>query len=114
MKLNSRILLALARYYMHRERSRKEHPLCPTCTTVLPRKSDWKWDKDADLDAISEVALDSGWYIEAATGTFWFTRPTKSGNRIIVEVNNTNYLDGGVRKVVLLPKKQGECYENKT
>lgn len=99
MKLNSRILQAIARYYMHRERSRKEHPMCPTCNTMLPNRSDWKWDKAADLDAISAVALDFGWGIEASAGTFWFTRPTKAGNCLVVECNATNYLDGGVRKI---------------
>ena len=79
MKLNAQILLAIARYYSHREQAKHTE----------------KWDKQADLDNIAAVAAKFGWTFEACAGTFWFSRTKKNGKTLTMMCNNINFLDGG-------------------
>lgn len=67
--MNKNLKLALARYYMN-------------------RKNGVKWDKQADLKHINEIASAANYTMLAIAGTFWFTR-----NGRTTEYNESDYLN---------------------
>jgi hypothetical protein len=95
MKINDKLKLAMARYYHNRDSQYTEHRvegLSFTTVKVLNEKNSKKWDKEGDRDEISRLAQAAGFECSAAPGTFWFSR----GN-FLIECNESNYLDGGVK-----------------
>ena len=81
IKLPLKMQLALAMYYFHCERQYKVSWVTPTGgkpMLAVQQREGQKWDKDADLKAISEARAGTAFVgYEAIAGTFWFYRKAK-------------------------------------
>lgn len=73
-KLPDSILVAVANYYIKRERCWKNIPLSKAGIRVQEYVG--KFDKQAELAAIDEAAKKKEYRVCSSAGTFWFTKGT--------------------------------------
>jgi hypothetical protein len=101
------IKLAMARYFCHRQQERETSTFEAKQQIIfswgysaeLGKKKVYFWDKTADLDAILTLAKKHGLGFTTLAGTFWFYKKTKAGSNILIECNEENYLDDGIRTI---------------
>lgn len=82
MKLQKRLLNAIQTYYFNRGRA-----------------GSVKWNKEADLDAIAELARKYNYGFEAISGSFWFTYKTRADISRVIQITEKTF-PNGVRSLI--------------
>lgn len=79
-KLPSAITITIAQYYFNREKQYKanRHHVSGQPTQYTTIHTNYKWDKEADIDKIGEACGKYGFSIQCCAGTFWLFGKSKN------------------------------------
>lgn len=106
-QLPDKLKLAIARYYVTRAAHKQpairglwqELSLLVIGSATSASIKEVSFDKDAILKNIEAVAHKYKFGFSACAGTMWFRRRLRSGNVLMFEIHEFDYLDSGARTI---------------